>query len=117
LETKVQWYDTCCRISAQNDLITQVQPIHAYQTLSASEGVQALLREAAITDVEAPGPSRLLVNLALKSEQLGNANSCGMPFRLNEIDFPFQLETTVDLLPSIAKPLAGLETVGVEKLA
>ena len=30
-------------------------------------------------------------------------------FRLNEIDFPFQLETTVDLLPTIAKPLARLD--------
>ena len=48
--------------------ITQVQSIHAYETLTATKGVQALFREAAIANEKSPGPSRLLVNLALKGE-------------------------------------------------
>jgi hypothetical protein len=35
--------------------------------------MQALLRKTAITDEKAPGPSRLLVNLALKSDRLQKA--------------------------------------------
>ncbi len=48
--------------------ITQVQPVHAHETLTATKGVQALFREAAIANEESSCPSCFLVNLALECE-------------------------------------------------
>lgn len=48
--------------------IAQVQSIHAYETLTATKGMQTLFCEAAIADEKASRPSRLLVDFALEGE-------------------------------------------------
>ncbi len=77
--------------------LVEIEAVHADDALATPEGDETIIGEAAVADEQASGPRRLLLDLAMKGVQLGDADGLAVPFGFEKVDLAAKLEAAIDL--------------------
>ena len=82
---------------AGKDLV-QIEPVHTYDALAATECVQSVCGEAALADDETARPARLFLDLAIEGMKGCRIDLGVPPSGFEQIGLIAEHETAVDLL-------------------
>ena len=94
--------------------LVQIESVHAYDPLAASECVQSVFREAALADDQTARPARFFLDLAIEGTKGFDIDLGVPPSGFEQIGLLAEHETAVDLLAPETKGGARGHTVGVE---
>ena len=103
-----------CEVKAAGENLVQIEAVHAYDALAASECVQSVCGESALADDETARPARLFLDLAIEGMKGCHIDLSVPPSGFEQIGLIAEHKTAVDLFAPETKGGARRHPVGVE---